>query len=179
MNDALWFVTRIKSFANQSRQILTIRVEFEKINIANHILLLNFFRIISDKTVPQRSATIYLSLILHFDIHPGWLQFRNISSVTQKYFDALPCFSHDIHVTLSRKCKYISFNPYVTCFNVILTNSMQKITFCQIALLCLLSWITERKVFVKHTSLIDYCKNKRKKYVKLEVVLSEKRRHTY
>ena len=37
-----------------------------------------------------------------------WLQFRRISTVAQKYFDALPCFSHDIFATLSRNCKYTS-----------------------------------------------------------------------
>ena len=47
--------------------------------------------------------------------------------MAQKYFDALPCFSHDMHATLSRNCKYISFNPSVPCLNVILTNSMQNI----------------------------------------------------
>ena len=33
---------------------------------------------------------------------------------------------------------------------------------------------TERKVFVKHTTLIDKCKNKRKNHVKLSVLLSQK-----
>ena len=37
--------------------------------------------------------------------------------------------SHDMHVTLSRNCKYISINPNVPCLNVILTNSMKNITF--------------------------------------------------
>ena len=45
-------------------------------------------------------------------------------------FDALPCFSHDIHAMLSMNCKCISFNPNVPCLNVILTNSMQNFTFC-------------------------------------------------
>ena len=31
---------------------------------------------------------------------------------------------------------YISFNPYVPCMNVILTNYMQNITFCHTALPC-------------------------------------------
>ena len=60
----------------------------------------------------------------------GGLQFRRISAVAQKYFDALPCFSHDIRAMLSINCKYISFNPNVPCLNVILTNSMQNFTFC-------------------------------------------------
>ena len=78
----------------------------------------------------------------------------------QKYFDALPCFSHDMHATLSRNCKYISFNPSVTCLNVILTNSAKHhfllncTAMFTIAILEVLL-ITERKVFVKHTTLID------------------------
>ena len=59
----------------------------------------------------------------------GGLQFRRISAVAQKYFDALPCFSHDIHAMLFINCKYISINPNVPCLNVILTNSMQNFTF--------------------------------------------------
>ena len=78
-------------------------------------------------------------------------------------FDALPCFSHDIHATLSTNCKYISFNPNVPCLNVILTSSMQNITFCSTARLWLdVLLITQRKVFVKHTTIIDKCKYKRK-----------------
>ena len=68
-------------------------------------------------------------LILHSDIYLGGLQFHWISTVAQKYFDALPCFPHDMQAMLSRNCKYISFNPNVPCLNVILTNSMQNITF--------------------------------------------------
>ena len=59
----------------------------------------------------------------------GGLQFRRISAVAQKYFDALPCFSHDNHAMLFINCKYISINPNVPCLNVILTNSMQNFTF--------------------------------------------------
>ena len=61
---------------------------------------------------------------------PGRAQYHRISTVALNHFDALPCFSHDIHPTLSMNCKYISFNPNVPCLNVILTNSMQNITFC-------------------------------------------------
>ena len=85
----------------------------------------------------------------------------------QKDFDAFPCSSHDIHVTLSRTCKYMSFNLHVSCLNVILTNSMQNFNFCLTALPCLLSrdevlLITKTKAFVKHTTLIDKYINKRK-----------------
>ena len=34
---------------------------------------------------------------------------RRISLVAQKYVDALPCFSNDIHATISINCKSISF----------------------------------------------------------------------
>ena len=37
---------------------------------------------------------------------------------------------NDIHATLAWNCKYIPFNPHVSCFNVLLTNSMLNITFC-------------------------------------------------
>ena len=79
------------------------------------------------KPLVNLAAMIKPSLILHFDIYPGGLQFRKISTVAEKYFDALPCFSHDMHATLSRNCIYI--NPNVPCLNVIWTNSMQNITF--------------------------------------------------
>ena len=71
-----------------------------------------------------------LSLSLLWTFTGGGLQFRRISAVAQKYSDALPCFSHDIHAMLSINCKYISFNPNVPCLNVILTNYMQNFTFC-------------------------------------------------
>ena len=82
----------------------------------------------SQHTSETLAAIMQPSLILHSDIYRGGLQFRRISTVAQKYFDALPCFSHDIHATLSINCKYISFNPNVPCLNVILTNSMQNFT---------------------------------------------------
>ena len=98
----------------------------------------------------------------------GGLQFRRISAVAQKYFDALPCFSHDNHAMLFINCKYISINPNVPCLNVILTNSMKKLHFlinCT-AMFTLARFevllITQTKVFVKHTALIDKCNNKRK-----------------
>ena len=87
--------------------------------------------------------------------------------MAQKYFDALPRFSHDIHATLYRNCKYISFNPNVPFSNVTLTNSMQNhfllnytamLTIARLEVLL----ITQKKVFVKHSTLIDKCKNKRK-----------------
>ena len=61
------------------------------------------------------------------DIYRGGLQFRRICAVVQKYFDALPCFSHDMHFTLSIKFIFISFYHYVPCLKKILTNSMQNI----------------------------------------------------
>ena len=64
------------------------------------------------------AAIMYPSLIFHSDIYRGGLQFRKISTMALKYFDALPCFPHDMHDTLSRNCKYISFNPNVFCLNV-------------------------------------------------------------
>ena len=80
---------------------------------------------------PELLAVIMTpSLISHWDIYRGGLHFRRISTVAQKYFDALPWFFHDIHATLSVNCKYISFNPNIPCFNVKLTNSMQNFTFC-------------------------------------------------
>ena len=99
--------------------------------------------------------------------------------MTQKYFDALFCFSHDIHATLSRYFKYISFNPYVPCLNVILTDYMKKNNFLlnctamfTIARLEVLQ-ITRRKVFVKHTTLIDKCKNKCKTCQSISIVESK------
>ena len=79
---------------------------------------------------PKLAATLFLaaimqaSNILYFDIYRGGPQFRRISIVVQKYFDALPCFSHNIHTILSINCKYISFYPNVPCLNVILTKSL-------------------------------------------------------
>ena len=68
-----------------------------------------------------------VALLFHIRIFiGGGLYFRRISAVSQKYFDALSCFSRDIHATLSINCKYISFNPNVPCLNVILTNSTQN-----------------------------------------------------
>ena len=52
--------------------------------------------------------------------------FGRISAVTQKHFDALPCFSRDIHSTLSMKCTYFSFYPYVPCLNAKLINFYAK-----------------------------------------------------
>ena len=78
---------------------------------------------------------MWFSLILHFDIYRGGLQFPRISTVVQKYFDALHCFTHDIHATLSRNCKYILFNPNIPCLHIILANSIQKYYFT----LCLTS----------------------------------------
>ena len=102
---------------------------------------------------------MWLSLILHSDIYRGGLQFRRISTVAQKYFDALPCFPCYARV--------ISFDPNVPCLNVILTNSMQKHRFLIICTAMFIIarievlLITQRRVFVKHTTLIDECKNKR------------------
>ena len=65
-------------------------------------------------------------------------------------------------------CKYISFNPNVPYLNVILTNSKCKtllsvklhshVTIARLEILL----FPQRKVFVKHASLIiiDKCKNK-------------------
>ena len=78
----------------------------------------------------RMAAIVYPFLILHSDFHRGGLQFRRISTVAQKCFDALPCFSHYFHATLSIKCKYISFYSDVPCLNAKLTNYMQNFTFC-------------------------------------------------
>ena len=71
-----------------------------------------------------------VSLAVLIDIPPlfyrGGLQFRK--TVAQTYLDVLPYFSHNMHSTLFRNCKYILFNPNVPCLDVILTNSMQSIT---------------------------------------------------
>ena len=75
------------------------------------------------------AAIMQPSFILHSDIYRGGLQFCRISTVAQKYFDSLPCFSLDIYATLSSCCRYTLFNPNVPCFSVILTISMQNITF--------------------------------------------------
>ena len=101
----------------------------------------------------------------HSDIYQGGLQFRRVSPVAQKYFDALPCFSHDIHATLSINCNYISFNPNVPCCNIdkfyaklhFLLNCTAMFIIARIEDLL----ITQTRVFVKHTTLIDECKNKR------------------
>ena len=59
------------------------------------------------------AAIMKTSLISHWDIYRVGLHFRRISTVA----------------TLSVNCKYISLNPNIPCFNVILTNSMQNFTF--------------------------------------------------
>ena len=75
--------------------------------------------------------------------------FGRISAVTQKYFNALPCFSRDIYSTLSMKCTYFSFYHYVLCLNAKLINSMQNITLCLFTITRLkVLLITERWVFV-------------------------------
>ena len=87
-------------------------------------------------------------------------------------------FPYVIHATLTRNCQYILFNRYVPSLSVILSNSMQTITFCT-RLPCILLrddvlQMGQRKVFVKHANLIDKLKNKHKNHVKLSVLLSQK-----
>ena len=72
---------------------------------------------------------------------------------------------HDIHATLSINCKYISFNPNVPCLNEILTNSMLHFLLNCTAMFIIarieVLLITQTRVLVKHTTLIDECINKR------------------
>ena len=85
--------------------------------------------------------------------------------MAQKYFDQLPCFSHDIHATLSRNCKYILFNPNVSCLIIKLTNFMHFLLKCTVMFTIARRGSAnypKEKVFVKYTTLIDKCKNKRK-----------------
>ena len=103
------------------------------------------------------------------NVYRRGLQFHRISTVAQKYFDALPCFSHDIHTMLSRNCKYISFYPNVPCLKVILTKFYAKHHFLSTSTAMFtisrleVLLITQRKVkIVKHTTVIDKCKNKHK-----------------
>ena len=108
--------------------------------------------------------TVFLKVEILPVICRGGLQFRRISAVAQKYFDALPCFFfNDIHATSSVDCKYISFlfecnidQFYAKLY--FLLNCTALFTIARLEVLL----ITQTKVFVKHTTLIDKCKNKRK-----------------
>ena len=85
---------------------------------------------------------------------------ESYNSVGSLLWRKILCFSHDVHVTLSRNCKYVSFNLDVPCLNVILTNFMQNITVC-------LVYYREAWGFANHPkesicityTLIDKCKN--------------------
>ena len=78
--------------------------------------------------ITKSSCNIEALPYFHIRIYiGGGLQFRRISVVAQKYFDALPCFPHHIHATLSINYKHISFNPNVPCLNAILTSLSVKL----------------------------------------------------
>ena len=76
---------------------VTLYIELQRMYVYVQVNELIFFKNVILHNVVL-AAIMYPSLILHSNIYRGGLQFHRISTVTQNYFDALPCFSNDIHL---------------------------------------------------------------------------------